>query len=250
MTPYRRSLFVVVLGTALGFVACGRQVTPNPAGLGAGGTPPGYLAIFFTTQGALNFSNYKYIVVLNTSGSRVTPSTDTIQTNWAGYYFALVALGNGISTYAEPVYFVRSTQNPHVPPRWLTVLTPPQTFSYNINANGTNTEFSMLAQRVLFDYNPSPSPSPSPSASPTASPSNLWTFNAFVAQVQPSGTWAFYDSMGAGGPYDPQFVSPTLCMSEPFDNTYFPQGQFAAPDPSAEIVSIEIANNPASPKPC
>ena len=34
--------FVVVLVTAFIVVACGRQVTPNPPGLGPGGAPPGY----------------------------------------------------------------------------------------------------------------------------------------------------------------------------------------------------------------
>jgi hypothetical protein len=85
-----------------------------------------------------------------------------------------------------------------------------------------------------------------PSPSPT---SNVWTFNAFVAQGSSLGQWQFYDSMGAGGPIDPQFVSPKLCMTETFDNTYFPSG-FVPPDPAAQIVSIELANNPVSPSPC
>jgi len=56
--------------------------------------------------------------------------------------------------------------------------------------------------------------------------------------------------MGAGGPVDPQYVSPKLCMTEPFDNTYYPSSGFAPPDPAAQIVSIEIANNPAVQKAC
>ncbi|HZV76810.1 MAG TPA: hypothetical protein VFF63_03505 [Candidatus Babeliales bacterium] len=230
--------FIVVLVTAFIVAACGRQVTPNPPGLGPGGTPPGYLAIFFDTEAPFNFSNYQYMVIFNTTGSDITPSTDTIQTNWAGYSFALIALGNGISSYAEPVYFERNS-NPHIAPAWLRLGTTPQTFSYNLNNNGTGTEFSILAQRRLFDYNPSPSPSP---------PSNLWTFNAVVTQAQPGGTWLFYDSMGPGGPIDPQFVSPVLCMTQQFDNTYY--AYYTPPDPAAQIVTLEIANNPASPAPC
>jgi hypothetical protein len=37
-------------------------------------------------------------------------------------------------------------------------------------------------------------------------------------------------------------------MTEPFDNTYF--GQYTPNDPTAQIVSIEISNNPVSPTPC
>jgi hypothetical protein len=34
---------------------------------------------------------------------------------------------------------------------------------------------------------------------------------------------------GAGGMTDPQFVSPKLCMTEAFDNTYYPEDNFAGP---------------------
>jgi hypothetical protein len=235
--------FVIVAVTAVVVAACGRQVTPNPPGLGPGGAPPGYIAFLFDTVGAFNFTSYQYMFVLNTTGSGVTPSTDTIQTNWAGYSFALIALGNGISTYAEPVALIHNS-NPHIAPAWLRLGTTPQTFSYNLNNNGTGTEFSILAQRRIFNYNASPSPSPSPSSTP----SSLWTFNAFVAQAQPGGQWYFLDSMGAGGPNDPQFVSPVLDMNQCFDNTYYALDS-QVPDPAAQIVTVEIANNPAQ-SPC
>ncbi len=231
--------FAVVVLTALIAAACGRQVTPNPPGLGPGGTPVGYMAVFFDTEAPFNFSQYQYMVVFNTTGSGVTPSTDTLQTNWAGYSFALIALGNGISTYAEPVYFAHNA-NPHISPAWIHLGTTPQTFSYNLDNNGTNTEFSILTQRRLFDYNPSPAPSPTPTP-------NIWTFNAFVTEASPGGQWYFLDSMGAGGPIDPQFVSPQLNMTQCFDNTYY--GQFTPNDPAAQIVTIEIANNPVQ-NPC
>jgi hypothetical protein len=230
----RRLTFGFIVVTAFIVAACGRQVTPNPPGLGPGGTPPGYIAVFFNTAGAFNFGNYQYIVVFNTTGDGRTPSTDTFQTNWDGYSYALVALGNGLSTFAEPVQFRRSTQNPHIPPVWFVLHTTPQLFSYNLNANGTQTEFSILAQKRVLS---SPAPSPSPT-------SNTWTFNAFTTQANNQGTWTFFDSMGAGGPVDPQFVSPQLNMLTCFDNTYYALNQNVS-DPSAQIVSIEIANNPA-----
>jgi hypothetical protein len=198
------------------------------------------MAVIFDTAATLNFSSYQYMVVLNTSGNGVTPSTDTLQTNWNGYSFALVALGNGISTFAEPVQFVHNA-NPHISPAWLRLGTTPEQFSYNLDNNGTQTEFSILAQRSIFKGIASPSPSPS------ASPSNIWTFNAFVTQAQPGGQWYFLDSMGAGGPVDPQFVSPRLDMTQCFDNTYY--AIFTPSDPSAQIVTVEFANNPIE-NPC
>src|SRR5271170_7186225 len=49
--------FVVVLVTAFIVVACGRQVTPNPPGLGPGGAPPGYMSIIFDVAAPFNFSS-------------------------------------------------------------------------------------------------------------------------------------------------------------------------------------------------
>lgn len=235
----QRVAFVSIIVAAVGVAACGRQVTPNPPGLGPGGAPPGYIGVFFNVAGTLNFSSYRYIVVFNTTGDGRTPSTDTLQTNWDGYSYAIAALGNGFATFAQAVQFRRSTINPHIPPVWFPLHTTPQLFSFNLNANGTGTEFSVLAQRRIFS---SPGPSPSPT-------SNVWTFNGFVAQVNGSGEWLFNDSMGAGGPTDPQWVSPKLCMTEPFDTVFNSLG-FVPPDPSSQITTIEIANNPASPSPC
>jgi hypothetical protein len=181
------------------------------------------------------------MIVFNTTGSRVTPSTQTVQTNWAGYSFGLIALGNGINTYAEVVDFVHNA-NPHIPPSWLKLGTTPQQFSFNPDSNGQGTEFSMLAQKAIFKGIASPSPSPS------ASPSNLWTFNAFVTQATNGGSWEFYDSMGAGGPNPPEFVSPTLNMDTCFDNTYY--AIYNTTSPSAQILSVELSNNPVAPNSC
>lgn len=230
--------FVLMLSVIA--VACGRQVTPNPPGLGAGGAPPGYFAVFVNVAQPFNFTTYQYMLVLNTTGDRHTPSTDTYQTNWDGYSYAVVARGNGVSTFAQAIQFIRSNKNPHIPPAPFPIITTPQTFSYNLNQNGSGTEFEVLSQKRVFV---------SPGPSPTASPSNMWTFNAFVTQANTVGRWTFVDSMGQGGPIDPQFVSPVLCMSEPFDNIY--NARYSPPsNPSAQITTVEIANNPVSPSPC
>ena len=234
--------FVIVAAIGLVTAACGRQVTPNPPGLGPGGAPPGYFTVFFDTSGPFNFSQYQYMIVFNTTGSGATPSTDTLQTNWAGYSYALIALGNGVATFAEPVRYVRSNQNPHVPPYPQPLGSTPQQFSYNLNQNGTGSEFSILVQKRVL------SATPEPSCTPTPAPSNAWKFNAFVTAPS-QGNLVFADSMGAGGPIDPQWNSPTLCMTEPFDTTFYALDPNIS-DPAAEIVSIEIANNPAAQKPC
>ncbi|HEV3092275.1 MAG TPA: hypothetical protein VGX91_12620 [Candidatus Cybelea sp.] len=234
--------FILLSGGALSAAACGRQVTPNPPGLGPGGAPPGYMVVYFDTAGAMNFSNFEYMFVFNTSGSGKTPSTDTQQTNWAGYSYAMVALGRNGIAYAEPVQFVAS-RNPKAPPGWSPLGSAPNQFYFNANSNGSGSEFSIRFQQAILQGITSPSPSASPLA-------QSWLFNAFVTQPGASGgQWQFADSMGAGGPFDPQYVSPALCSTEPFDTTFYSQNNLTT-NPSADIVSVEIANNPVSPKPC
>lgn len=183
--------------------------------------------------------------VFNTTGSGVTPSTNTLQTNWAGYSYALIALGSGGVALAKPIQFVRNA-NPHISPAWLPLGSTPQQFSFNSNTNGSGTEFSMLFQQVIFA---SPTPGPGPGTPRPYAPT--WTFNAFVTQASSQGTWLFLDSMGAGGPSPngPQFVSPSLCITEPFDQTFY-ANYSGVQDPSAQIMTVEIANNPVHPTPC
>ena len=57
--------FVFMLATAFIVAACGRQVTPNPPGLGAGGAPPGYIAVFYSVESPFNFSNYQYLSLIH-----------------------------------------------------------------------------------------------------------------------------------------------------------------------------------------
>jgi hypothetical protein len=159
----------------------------------------------------------------------------------------LVALGNGATSFAEPVAFLRNS-NPHISPAWLPLGSTPQTFSYNRNNNGTMTEFSILARTAVFS---TATPSPSPTApSPSPTPPSVWKFNAFTAQASSQGQWMFFDSLGAGGPIDPQFVccNPPLDMTQCFDNTYFALDTSIS-DPAAEIVTVRISNNPVK-TPC
>jgi hypothetical protein len=226
-----------VLVTAFIVAACGRQVTPNPPGLGAGGALPGYMVVKFDVAGAFNFSSYGYWVVFNTSGNGLTPLTNAQQTNWKAYSSATLAGGAGGATFAGVGQFLKNS-NPVIPPTLLFVHTTPQLFQYIPNSNGTNTEFQMTFQRAVFNpINPSPSPSPL---------SHIWLFNAFTTQANVQNQLLFLDSMGAGGAIDTTFVSPQLNINTCFDQVVFKQQDINPPsDPAAQIVSIEIANNPS-----
>ena len=240
----RKLSFGFVLLTAFIVAACGRQVTPNPPGLGAGGAPSGYMVVKFDVNAPFNFANYQYIVVFNTSGNGVSPNAQPVTNNYSAFDFAIQVGGNGGATFARPIQFVKNS-NPAIPPVVVPLGTTPQQFQYTPNSNGTGTEFTILFQRQIFrGINPSPSPSPTGSSSPPPFANN-WLFNAYVAQPNAQGLPQFVDSMGQGGPTDTTWVSPVLSVNTQFDQVFYKVQDINPPgDPAAQIVSVEIGNNP------
>lgn len=236
----RRTALLVLL-VACAVVACGRQVTPNPPGLGAGGAAPGFMSVKFDVAAPFNFSSYQYWVIFNTSGNGLTPDTHPIQNNWAAYSDALEVFGLGAGTLAVPGQFIKNS-NPHIPPHFQPFVNlPGQQFQYVANSNGTGTEFTVLFQRSIFlpiNQTPGPSPTPSPI-------SNIWRFNGFTTQANTQNAMVFVDSMGAGGPVDPQWNSPPIDVRQCSDNTYYALSSGLQIDPPASIVSVEISNNPS-----
>ncbi|MBV8489964.1 MAG: hypothetical protein JO199_05475 [Candidatus Eremiobacteraeota bacterium] len=233
--------------TAVAVAACGRQVTPNPPGIGAGGAPVGYMSVKFDVQGTFNFANYQYWVVFNTTGDGTTPGTLPFTNNWAGYSAAIQVSGNAATTFASAGQFVRNS-NPAIPPAFVHLITTPQQFQYTANSNGSNTEFTVLFQRQIFKNigGSTPGPSPSPTASGSPPPfANNWTFNAFVTQANNQNQFQFVNSMGQGGPNNPQFVccSPPLLINTNFDNVYTALNSGVVTDPAAQILTVELGNN-------
>ncbi len=239
----RRLTFGLLAVLAVVVAACGRQVTPNPPGVGAGGALPGQMAVLFDVAAPFNFSSYQYWIIFNTSGDGVTPSTLPIQNNWDGYNGAIEVGGIGGATFAKAIQFVKNPSQPHAWPAFVPLITTPQQLQYNANSNGSGTEFSIIFSRSIFSsILRSPAPSPSPLAA-------NWTYNAFTTQADVQGQLIFVDSMGAGGPVDPQYISPTLNTTQCSDQTFYALSSGLQIDPPAQITSVEIANNP-SPNPC
>jgi hypothetical protein len=231
--------FGLLIATAIAVAACGRQVTPDPPNLGAGGALPGQVAILFDVAAPFNFSNYQYWIIFNTSGDGATPSTLPIQNNWAGYSAGVLVAGVGGATSAHAYQFLKNASHPQAPPFPQLLITQPQDLQYNVNSNGTGSEFSIILSRNIFQ---SPGPSPSPLAV-------NWTYNAFTTQGDFQNNLTFIDSMGAGGPVAPQYPSPTLNTSQCFDQTFYAYSSGLQIDPPALIESVEISNNPTT-NPC
>lgn len=240
----RKLCFGFVLLTAFIVAACGRQVTPNPPGVGAGGALPGQMAILFDVAAPFNFQNYQYWIIFNTTGNGLTPDTRPFVNNWAAYSTGIEVYGSGGTTSARAGQFLKNS-NPAIPPTFLPFSTPPQLFQYNANSNGTGTEFSIIFSREIFTSFNSPSPAPTGTTTPPPF-ARVWTFNAFATQANTQGQFVFVDSMGPGGPVDPQYVccNPTVNITQKFDSTYYALSSALQIDPPAQIESVTLGNNP------
>jgi hypothetical protein len=240
----RRIGFSFVLVTALMVVACGRQVTPNPPGLGAGGANPGSMVVKFDVAEPFDFSTYQYWVVFNTSGNGLSPDTNPVRNNWAAFSDGIQVGGSGGGTFANAFQFIKNPTNPAIPPHFQPLFVGPSQMQYVANSNGSGTEFTVTFQRGIFKNIASPTPGPTPT--PTGSPApyaKTWTFNAFVTQANAQNQLVFVNSMGVGGPTDTTWVSPPLPICTNFDNPVFALSGYGQIPGPAQIVSVEIANN-------
>jgi hypothetical protein len=235
-----RRIGFAVLALASLLPACGRQVTPDLPGVGPGGLSKGYMSVKFDVSAPMKFSNYQYIVAFDTAGSGITPGTNT-PASYNGYSFSIVAGGANGGTYATVNEYVRTPGQPQSSAPTLYQLQPTNIqLQYVPNSNGAYTEFTVTFARVIFDgIKPTGSATPPPVAA-------TWAFNAFTGQQNAVNTWVYIDSMGAGGGNSsgPQWPSPPLNVAQPFDTVFFGRNGTAISDPSAQIVSVEIANNP------
>ena len=239
----RRSLFAVLAAVSAALAACGRQVTPNPPDLNAGGANPGFMTVKFDVAGPFDFSNYQYWIVFNTSGNRLSPLTNPTQNNFAAFSNAIMVGAVNGATAAQPYQWIKGA-NPAASPAAHPFQVSPNQLQYVVNSNGSGTEFTLTFARSIFVSHAAATPTPGASAAPYA---KTWLFNAFVTQANSQGQMLFVDSMGAGGGTDTTWVSPPLPICTNFDNPYYKNADLNPPsDPAAQIASVEIANNGAT----
>ena len=231
--------------------ACGRQVTPDRPGTGAGGLDPGFMSVKFRVKQPFNFAQYSYLVVFNTSGDGTTPVANGQQTNYKGYSFALIVEGSSGTAQIRAAQYYRPPGTPSFQQPVLLNLNPAlQQLRLVTNSDGQNTEFTIIFDRHIFLGVATPTPGPTASPTPTANPSTsptppatLWNFNYFVAS---GSQYTPVDSLGQGGATDISYQSPTLDVTQPFDTGAFLASLHISPpnDPSATIVGGDIASNP------
>src|SRR5215469_5009017 len=97
----RRACWFFLATVAIALMACGRQVTPNPPGLGAGGANSGFMVVKFDVAAPFDFSTYQYWVVFNTTANGLSPDTNPLRNNWAAFSDGVVVQGAGGSIAAK-----------------------------------------------------------------------------------------------------------------------------------------------------
>ena len=239
----RKFGFTLVLVTALIVAACGKQVTPNPPNSGPGGLAPGFMSVKFDVAGPFDFTNFRYFIVFNTTGNGDTPLTNPQQNNWAAYSYSLEVGGNGGGTFAGAWEYLRSNNCSTCIPAYINLLTTPTQLQYTPNSNGSGTEFTLIFQPVIFNGVATPSPGATATPPPVK---NIWLFNAFVTQPNTNAQLTFVDSLGTFGATDTTFQSPQLNIAQPFDVVTYALDGNPPSNLAAQLVSVEIANNPAA----
>jgi len=248
--------------------ACGRQVTGlnSPNG---GSIPSGTMLIRVNVAGTLDFTNFKYLIVFNTSGSGAEPYPQAYVNGYQNYSYALLFAGPTGSvgvTNAVP-QLLQFYLNPAT--SGLQEYSPPipvQSLQWSANANGTGNQLQVEFVRLLLNQpsvvataapaasaSPVASPSPSPgssappaSGSPTPFPLNTsaaqqsWYINFIVTDS--SGVPV--DSMGTGGATDTSYSLLVNTAQVQNINYTKPTGAVIPSNPNSQLTGFTLINQP------
>jgi len=189
-----RKLGFCVLITTLVLVACGRQVTPDRTGPQVG-VLPGRMLIRFDTASPMDFQNYRYLVVFNTSGNGGVPYSNGFNTGYANYSFIFAVSGNSGQVLAQLYQIVQQPGGASGQPSQVLLQTSPIQVQFNPNSNGLGTEFTINFDRTLMFGIGTPSPGP------TSSPLSIWYFNFFTTDGRVANSSRYNAESGFGQAY-------------------------------------------------
>lgn len=231
------------------------------------------MLIRFNVQQAMDFTNYTYAIVFNTSGVGGTPYANTqFQGGFLNYSYGWF-VGGAFGTVQSPPVLVQYYVTPGNASQASTqqIVVPLNLATLTLNSNGQNTQFTLLFNRGLLDRPPiatsAPSPTPAPTstgasptptatgATPTPSPSggnscstlytyicDVWYVNFFV--LDRNGVPL--DALGLNGRNDTTFSLP-LPTNTSFDfvqQLSVPAGAVQSGSGASQITGGEIQNNP------
>jgi len=232
-----RRVIAPALALILALMGCGRDVTPSTNTALLSGT----MLIRFTTVGPMDFTNYRYAIIFNTSGNGQEPYANAYLTSFLNYSFVwIVGAQNGLSVAPSLDQIFPITNGLGE----IGVSVPPSSVQLTTNSNGQNTQFTLQFQRALF-YTPVPAATATPTSSiptavPTTASQSLWNINVFTIDSNNN----ILDAGGLG-PNDTSFTLQVDTTSA-FDNTlpFKKAGAISTASTSAQIAGGEIENQP------
>jgi hypothetical protein len=238
---FRRWLRSAVLLGALLASACGRQVTGLDAP-GAGSIQSGHMLIRFQVAGPLDFTNVRYLIVINTTGNGQEPYPSPNTSGYGGYSFGFVVGGNALVSGPELLqYFLAPGGASGL--QTIQIPLPPQDYVFvpNSSSDPNTGEFTLTFLRALLAV-PLPTATMSPVPQPTTAAQRYWAIN-FITVDPKFGTPI--DSMGLFGATDTTFTKGIVNTTQSFDLLYTkPTGTSSVANPSAQLTGFEIINAP------
>lgn len=193
------------------------------------------------TVGPLDFADYQYAIVFNTSGNGQEPYANAYLTSFLNYSFVwVVGAQNGLSAAPtlEEVFPITNGLGE------IGVSVPPSSVQFIPNSNGQGTEFTLQFARALF-YTVTPTATPTPvvalpTAVPTTAGQQTWNINVFTM----NSSNQILDAGGLG-PNDTSFTL-QVDTTTASDNTlpFKKAGANSTASTSAQIAGGEIQNEP------
>lgn len=231
------------------------------------------MLIRFNVQGAMDFTNYTYAIVFNTSGVGGTPYANTqFQGGFLNYSYGWF-VGGAFGTVQSPPVLVQYYVTPGNASQASTqqIVVPVNLATLTLNSNGQNTQFTLLFNRGLLDRPPiatsapSPTPTPTSTAAPTPTPTgatpspspspvgnscstlytyicDVWYVNFFV--LDRNGVPL--EALGLNGRNDTTFTLalPTNTSFDYVQQLSVPAGAVQTGTSATQLTGGEIQNNP------
>jgi hypothetical protein len=242
----RRLVRAVVVAAMIGLSGCGRQVTGLDLPSGSAIAPVGDSLIRFETAGPLDFQNFTYIIVFNTTGNQQQPYAQGLNSdfkNWSAFFVVGGGAGFANNPQLEQVYQDPSSGTP----RTFNVPIPAGTLSFQPTvptasaANG----FQITFNNCLLDLAP-----PTSTGTPIVSSNRLcppytqiatyWNVSLFTLDR----TGSPVDSLGVNGPSDTSYRFQYDTASNASQNSFKPASGSTVQNASAQITGVETFVTP------
>jgi hypothetical protein len=201
------------------------------------------MVVRFKTAAPMNFGQYKYIIVFNTSGNGQEPYANALQTGFLNYSFAWV-IGGTSGPLPNPPILLQYYPLPGTSTglQTISLAVPPTAANLLTNINGTNSEFQLTFNRQLFTI-PPPTQTAPPSPVPTSTAQASWNINYFTTDQN----GVPIDAGGINGKSDVAFtLSVNTTQSVDLTDSAFQKSGVSSTvsDPAAQITGGEIINVP------